>query len=153
MDPPVDELRRLYEISTTIAVVGCSSHWPKPSCVVPAYLQSESYRIIPVNPHEDRVLGEDCLASLDELTEPVDIVNVFRPADEAPAIAEDAVAVRAKCLWLQSGIVSSQARLFAEASGLAYVEDRCIGTTHGELGLGPGVKAWKEAEIRRRGLT
>jgi predicted CoA-binding protein len=113
-------------------------------------MQSEAYRIIPVNPHEESVLGVACVPSLDELTEPVDIVNVFRPADEAPAIALEAAQIGARCLWLQTGIVSEGARRIAAANGLAYVEDRCIGITHGELRLGPGVKAWREAQEAHR---
>jgi predicted CoA-binding protein len=146
------ELLELYREASTIAVVGCSLDWSKPAAVVPAYMQSEGYRIIPVNPNETEMLGESCVASLDEIDEPPDIVNVFRPADEAPAIAHAAVALGARCLWLQTGIVSAEARSIAEAGGLSYMEDRCIGISFGELGCGIGVAAWKAEEQARRAV-
>ena len=138
-----DELRELYEGSRTIAVVGCSAHWPKPPHVVPAYMQSEGFRILPVNPNEAELLGEPCVGSLEQISEPVDIVDVFRPADEAPALAHAAVALGARCFWLQTGIVSEEAAAIAAAGGLVVVMDDCIGITYGELGLGAGVAAWK----------
>jgi hypothetical protein len=146
------ELLELYRDASTMAVVGCSLNWAKPSAVVPAYMQSEGYRIIPVNPNETELLGEPCVGSLDEVDEPVDIVDVFRPADEAPAIARAAVELGARCLWLQTGIVSPEARAIAEAAGISYVEDRCIGISFGELGCGTGVAAWKAAEEARRAV-
>jgi uncharacterized protein len=146
MTMPDADLRRLYAEARTIAVVGCSpiSRWPKPSAVVPAYMQAQGYQIVPVNPHENEVLGEHAFPSLAEVPEVVDIVDVFRPANEAPAIAQAAVEMRARYLWLQTGIVSDEAREIAEAGGLAIVMDLCIGITHGELGLGPGVAAWRK---------
>lgn len=138
-----DELRELYAASKTVAVVGCSSRWPKPSHVVPAYMQSEGFRIAPVNPNEAELLGEPCLDSLEDVTEQVDIVDVFRPAPEAPALAHTAVALGARCLWLQTGIVSDEAARIATDGGLIVVMDDCIGITYGELGLGQGVTAWK----------
>ena len=144
--PPEDELRRLYAESRTIAVVGCSGQWPKPSHVVPAYMQVEGYRIVPVNPNEEELLGERCVASLEDVSEPVDIVNVFRPAPEAPAIARAAVALGARSLWIQNGIFSLEAARIAAAGGLAVVMDSCIGIMHGDLGLGIGVTAWKAAQ-------
>ena len=142
----------LYREASTIAVVGCSLNWAKPSAVVPAYMQSEGYRIIPVNPNETELLGEPCVASLDEIGEPVDIVNVFPPAVEALTIARAAVELGARCLWLQTGIVSPEARAIAEAAGLSYMEDKCIGISYGELGCGIGVAAWKAAEEARRAV-
>jgi predicted CoA-binding protein len=145
-----DELRRLYAETSTIAVVGCSTAWPKPGCVVPAYMQAQGYRILPVNPHESEVLGEPSVPTLADVTEPVDLVDVFRPAAEAPAIAAAAVALGARYLWLQTGIVSEEAREIAEAGGLEVVMDLCIGITHGDLGLGPGVGAWKAEQEAAR---
>jgi predicted CoA-binding protein len=98
---------------------------------------------LPVNPHETEVLGEPAVPSLADVRESVDIVDVFRPADEAPAIAQAAVDLGARCLWLQTAIVSEEALTIAEAGGLMVVMDQCIAITHGELGLGPGVAAWK----------
>jgi len=143
--PPDEELRRLYAESRTIAVVGCSGQWPKPSHVVPAYMQAEGYRIVPVNPYEEELLGEPCVASLADVAEPVDIVNVFRPAPEAPAIAQAAVELGARCLWIQNGIVSDEAAYIAAEAGLTVAMDCCIGIVHGEIGLGIGVTAWKAA--------
>ena len=143
--PPEDTLRRLYAESTTIAVVGCSGQWPKPSHVVPAYMQTEGYRIFPVNPGEDELLGEPCVARLEDISEPVDVVNVFRLAPEVPAIARSAVELGARCLWIQNGIESEEGAAIASEGGLVVVMGVCIGIVHGDLGLGPGVTAWKAA--------
>ena len=147
-EPSQDDLRKLYAEAKTIAVVGCSSRsrWPKPSAVVPAYMQAHGFRIVPVNPHETEILGEPAVASLADLREPVDIVDVFRPADEAPAIAQAAVDLGARYLWLQTGIVSQEARDVAEAGGLTVVMDQCIAITYADLRLGPAVPAWKAAQ-------
>jgi predicted CoA-binding protein len=133
------ELRSLYREDSTIAVVGASVTELKPGHFVPSYLQGQGLRIVPVNPRHEEVLGERCYPSLRDVAFQVDVVEVFRPADEAPAIAEDAVAIGARCLWLQVGIISEEAAEIAEAHGLAVVMDRCMGVMHGELGLGPGV--------------
>jgi len=133
-----EELRDLYEETSTIAVVGCSANPDKPANKVPRYLQDVGYRIMPVNPREEMILGERSPDALGEVDVPVDLVVVFRPADEAPQIAADAVSVGARALWLQDGIVSEEARRVAEDGGLTVVMDRCVARTHGELGLGPG---------------
>lgn len=147
-EPSEADLRRLYAEAKTIAVVGCSpiSRWPKPSAVVPAYMQAHGYRILPVNPFETEMLGEPAVPALADLQEPVDIVDVFRPAAEAPAIAQAAVDLGARYLWLQTGIVSEEARQIAEAGGLTVVMDQCIAITYADLGLGPGVPAWKAVQ-------
>ena len=147
-EPSLDDLRTLYAEAKTIAVVGCSprSRWPKPSAVVPAYMQAHGYRIVPVNPYETEILGEPAVASLADLREPVDVVDVFRPADETPAIAQAAVDLGARYLWLQTGIVSEEARSIAEAGGLTVVMDQCIAITYADLGLGPAVPAWKAVQ-------
>jgi predicted CoA-binding protein len=147
-EPSQDDLRKLYAETKTIAVVGCSprSRWPKPSAVVPAYMQAHGYRIIPVNPNVTEALGEPAVASLADLQEPVDVVDVFRPADEAPGIAQAAVELGARYLWLQTGIVSEEARSIAEAGGLTVVMDQCIAITYADLGLGPAVPAWKAVQ-------
>jgi uncharacterized protein len=140
-----DELRRLYEETSTIAVVGCSDDELKSGNYVPRYLQSQGYRIVPVNPRHSELLGERCYPSLEEVDVPVDTVDVFRPAREAPDIARGAVAIGARYLWLQEAIVSEEAEQIAKDGGLGVVMDRCLGIVHGELGLGPGVKAWLES--------
>ena len=136
--PPLDDLRRIYADTKTIAVVGASPDPSKRAHVVPAYLQQQGYRIIPVNPNHEEVLGETAYPTLLDIPEPVDVVDVFRPADEAPDIAEDAVEIGAHVLWLQLGIVSEEAQETASASGLDFVMDECMGVMHAKLGLGPG---------------
>jgi predicted CoA-binding protein len=131
-------LSRIYADSRTIAVVGASSDPAKASHHIPAYLQSQGYRILPVNPHGGEIFGEHVFRSLTEITEPVDVVDVFRPAREAPEIARQAVAIGARVLWLQLGIESEPAREIAESAGLTVVMNRCMGATHRWMGLGPG---------------
>lgn len=136
--PPLDDLRRIYADTKTIAVVGASPDPAKRAHVVPAYLQEQGYRIIPVNPNRDEVLGEKAYPTLLDIPEPVDLVEVFRPAEEAAGIAKDAVAIGADVLWLQVGIVSDEAAETAGEAGLDVVMDHCMGVMHAKLGLGPG---------------
>jgi predicted CoA-binding protein len=119
--------KEILERSTTVAVVGLSRHPNKAAHAVPAMLAAAGFRIIPVNPHATALLGRRAFARLEDVPGPVDLVVVFRPADEAPSIARQAVAIGAKALWLQTGIRSDEARAIAEDAGLAYVEDRCTG--------------------------
>ena len=109
----------------TIAVVGASRDPSKAGGSVPAGLQRRGFRIIPVNPFADELFGEKVFHSLLEIKDPVDIVDVFRPARDAPAIARDAAAIGAKALWLQLDIRSEEARRVAETAGMDYVEDEC----------------------------
>jgi len=125
-DPITDLLRN----SRTIAVVGLSSNPRRPSHEVAAYLQSAGYRIIPVNPNESEVLGEKSYARLEDIREPVDIVDVFRRPEEVPPIADSAIAVKAKALWLQQGITNDAAAEKAHAAGLLVIEDACILIEH-----------------------
>ncbi|MGB9732443.1 MAG: CoA-binding protein [Candidatus Micrarchaeia archaeon] len=113
-----------------IAVVGCSREEGKPSHDVPAYLQSVGYRIIPVNPYADTILGEKAYKSLLDIKEPVDVVDVFRPAKEALDIARQAAEIKAKALWLQEGIFSSEAEAYAKEHGLLFVQNRCMMKSH-----------------------
>jgi uncharacterized protein len=139
MDPALrEQLLRIYADTKTIAVVGASADPSKPAHQIPRYLQSQGYRILPVNPRGGELLGEAVARSLAEVDGPVDVVDVFRPAEEAPGIARQAIAVGAKVLWLQLGIESEEAKRLAEAAGLTVVMNRCMGAAHGELGLGPG---------------
>jgi predicted CoA-binding protein len=133
-----EQLARIFAETQTIAVVGASGDPSKPAHRIPRYLQSQGYRIVPVNPRGGELLGEPVARSLSEVDVPVDVVEVFRPAEETPQIAREAVKVGAKVLWLQLRIESEEARQVAEAAGLAVVMDRCMGEMHGELGLGPG---------------
>src|SRR5579862_66074 len=105
----------------TIAVVGASKDPMKPGSTIPTEMQRHGFRIIPVNPSAETLFGERVYKTLEAIPEPVDVVNVFRPAEEAPAIARQAVAIGAKAIWLQTGIESEEARAIAEAGGLAFV--------------------------------
>lgn len=139
LDPAVRErFLEIYRTARTIAVVGASGDESKPSNEIPAYLQSQGYRIVPVNPRGGTLFGEHVYRSLDEVDVPIDVVDVFRPADEAPGIARQAVALGAAVLWLQWGIESEEARQIAEAAGLTVVMNRCMGVMHQVVGLGPG---------------
>jgi len=137
-NPPVEKLLEIYRDTKTIAVVGASGDERKPGQSIPAYLQSQGYRIIPVSPKGGEILGKKVYSSLREIPDPVDVVQVFRPSEETPAIAAEAVAIGAKVLWLQSTISSEEAERIARAGGLEVVMDRCMGATHRDLGLGPG---------------
>jgi uncharacterized protein len=133
-----EQLARIYAETKTIAVVGISRYPFKPAQRIPKYLQEQGYRIRPVNPRGGSVLGEPVARSLAEVDGPVDVVDVFRPAEEAPRIARQAIDIGAKVLWLQEGIESQEAKRIAEAAGLTVVMNRCMGETHAELGLGRG---------------
>ena len=139
-----ERLLRIYAQTRTIAVVGASADASKAAHQIPRYLQRQGYRILPVNPRGGELFGERVFRSLAEIDVPVDVVEVFRPPQEAPEIARQAVAIGAKVLWLQLGIVSEEARQVAEAAGLTVVMDRCMGATHALLGLGPGPDTHEE---------
>ena len=117
----------------TIAVVGASPDPSRTSNRVMHYLQGAGFRCIPVNPNAAEVLGERCYPSLRDVPEPVDFVDVFRRAEYCTAVAEDAVAIGTRALWLQLGIRNAEARRIAEAAGLDYVEDACTLVVHRRL--------------------
>ncbi len=127
-------LRTLLESSRTVAIVGLSTDREKASSKIAEVLIDAGYDVIPVHPKATEILGRTAFASLADIPVPVDIVDVFRPAEEAPGIAQQAVAIGAKTLWLQLGIASEQARITAEGAGLDYIEDTCIGATTQRLG-------------------
>jgi predicted CoA-binding protein len=114
----------------SIAVVGASPQAGRPSYGVMAYLLRAGYRVVPVNPLADEVLGLRCLGSLAELDEPVDLVDVFRRPEHCAAVARETVAAGAGALWLQLGIASAEARQVAEEAGLDYVENACTAVVH-----------------------
>lgn len=116
---------QVLERATTIAVVGASRDPNKAGGSVPAGLQRRGFRIIPINPYADTLFGERVYRSLLDVPEPVDLVDVFRPAADAPEIARQAVAIGAKALWLQLDLRSEEAKRIAESAGLDYVEDEC----------------------------
>ena len=128
-NPSDDAIRKILESARTIAMVGASSKPDRPSHEVMQILLEAGFRVIPVNPGETEVLGQKAVPSLDAITEKVDIVDVFRKADDTPAIADDAVKMKARVLWLQLGIASNDAAARATAGGLTVVMDRCIGQT------------------------
>jgi predicted CoA-binding protein len=127
------EIRQLLTSAKTIAVVGLSSNPWRASHGVAEYMQSKGYRVIPVNPRETAVLGQPAVASLDEVEEPVDIVNVFRRPEFVPEIVSAAIRKRPRCVWMQMGVVHEEAARGAEEQGLLVVMDRCIMREHARL--------------------
>ncbi|MGI9493394.1 MAG: CoA-binding protein [Geminicoccaceae bacterium] len=128
-------IKQILRDVKTIAAVGLSANDMRPSYFSALYLQNKGYKIIPINPRYagDPILGETTLASLDELLEPPDMVQVFRRSDEAPAVAEDAIRIGAKVLWMQLGVRHEGAAKTAEEAGLKVVMDRCPKIEYGRL--------------------
>jgi predicted CoA-binding protein len=125
-----DAVAQILRGAKTIAVVGLSSNPMRASHGVAEYLKSAGYRIIPVNPNEAEVLGEKAYARLEDVPEPVDIVDVFRRAEEVPAVAESAIRIGAKVLWMQLGIENAEAAEKAREAGLVVVENACLLVEH-----------------------
>ena len=127
----MDELvEKILEETETIAVVGMSSRRSRAGYYVPAYLQRQGYRIIPVNPYEDEILGEKVYPELEAVPEPVDLVLLFRRSDQVPPHVEEAIAIGADAVWMQSGIINEAAAQKARAAGLDVVMDRCMMVEH-----------------------
>ena len=133
--PTLDELRQILATTRTIAVVGLSDKPDRPSHAVVAYLQQQGYRIIPVNPNLAEVLGKKAYPSVRDIPEPVDVVDIFRRAEDVPPIVEDAIAKGAKVVWMQLGIINEVAAARADAAGLKVVMDTCMEVTHRALRL------------------
>jgi predicted CoA-binding protein len=133
--------RQILEESVTIAVVGASRDPAKPAHTVPAQMLRFGWRIIPVNPYADELWQQRAYPLLNEIPEPVDLVNVFRPSADATAVVRQAVAIRARAVWLQQGIVSPEGRRMAEEAGIDYVEDACIAVVRASAGLTRNVQA------------
>jgi predicted CoA-binding protein len=133
MNEDINTLRRILKQSKSIAVVGLSANWWRPSYFAAKYLQAHGYRIIPVNPQYREILGEKCYPSLRELPFKVDVVDCFRKSEEIPAIADDAIAIGAKVLWMQLGVINQEAARKAAAAGLDVIMDRCMKIEHGRL--------------------
>ncbi len=125
-----DAILELLKKYKTIAVVGLSSNPMRPSFGVTEYMQGAGYRIIPVNPNEKEVLGEKSYARLEEVPEKIEIVNVFRRAEEVPRVVESAIRIGAKVVWMQQGIENEEAAEKAAAAGLVTIEDACILVEH-----------------------
>jgi uncharacterized protein len=133
MTAPEPDWEQIYHIlrdARTIAVVGFTDKTDRPNHTIPAYLQSVGYRIIPVNPRLTEALGETTYASVSDIPEAVDVVQIFRPSEAVPPIVEEAVAKGVKVVWMQPGIVHPEAAARAEAAGLQVVMDLCMGVTH-----------------------
>jgi len=120
----------ILEHARTVAVVGLSPNPERPSHDIAKYLQEHGYRIIPVNPTVDEVLGERSYPTLRAIPEPVDVVQVFRKAEDVPSIVDDAIAIGAKVVWMQPGIVHEESAERARGAGLQVVMDRCMRATH-----------------------
>ena len=125
----------LFKTAKTIAVVGMSPKRIRPSYGVSQYMQDQGYRIIPVNPGHagSEILGETVYARLEDIAEPVDIVDVFRQSDAVPEVVESAIRIGAKCVWLQEGVIHEEASQRAEAAGIFVVRDSCILKEHHKL--------------------
>ncbi|HUC93364.1 MAG TPA: CoA-binding protein [Paenibacillus sp.] len=125
-NPSREEIKEILQSSDTIAVVGLSDNPERTSYMVSQAMQAKGYRIVPVNPNAETILGEKSYASLRDIPFPVDIVNVFRRSEHCAPVAEEAAAIRAKTLWLQLGIVNEHAAEIASGGGLNVIMDRCI---------------------------
>jgi uncharacterized protein len=148
-------LRDILGSVKTIAMVGASTNWNRPSYFVFKYLQGKGYRVIPVNPGSagESLLGETVVATLEEIADPVDMVDIFRKSEAAGAITDEAIAIGAKVVWMQIGVRDAAAAARAEAAGLKVVMNRCPkiewGRLHGELGWG-GINSGIISSRRRK---
>jgi predicted CoA-binding protein len=133
MQDDITALRRILQSSRTIAVVGLSAEWHRPSYFAAKYMQAKGYRIVPVNPRYEQILGERCYARLEDIPAPVDIVDVFRRTEDVGQIADSAIAIGARCLWQQIGVKNLEADAKAHAAGLDAVMDRCVKIEHARL--------------------
>ncbi len=128
-----DDVQRILKQTKIIAVVGLSDKPDRDSYQIASYLQQQGYRIIPVNPRIKEVLGEKAYPSLRDVPDPVDVVDIFRRSEDVPPIVEDAIAIGAKVVWMQAGIVNEEAAARAEAAGLTVIMDACMRSAHRTL--------------------
>jgi predicted CoA-binding protein len=137
MNDDIPTLRRILRDCRRIAVVGLSADWHRPSNFAANYMQQHGYRVVPVNPRYAaegrRVLGEDCVARLEDIDGPIDLVDVFRRTEDVLPIARSAVAIGAKALWQQIGVINHEADALVRAAGLDSVMDRCVKIEHARL--------------------
>jgi predicted CoA-binding protein len=142
-DKPVSTEQSILQSARTVAIVGLSADRKKPSYGVGRYLKGRGYTIIPVNPREDRILGEESYVSLAEIPVPVDVVDIFRRSEKVPGVVEDAIRIGAKAVWMQEEVVNEEAAARAQEAGLQVVMDKCMKKEHqrmcGEEPLPPGV--------------
>lgn len=128
-----EDVQRILKTTKTIAVVGLSDKPDRDSYQIASYLQQQGYKIIPVNPRIKEVLGEKAYPSLRDVPEPIDVVDIFRRSEDVPPIVDDAIAIGAKVIWMQAGIVNEEAAARAEAAGLAVIMDACMRSAHRTL--------------------
>ena len=133
MTDDISSLRRILRECRTIAVVGLSAEWHRPSYFVAKYLQQHGKRIVPVNPRYAEVLGERCYPSLREIEFPVDMIDVFRRSDDVLSVAHQAIEIKARCLWQQIGVVNLEADRLAREAGMDSVMNRCVKIEHARL--------------------
>ena len=133
----IEQIRRILHEVRTIAVVGLSAEWHRPSFFAAKYMQDHGYRIVPVNPRyanaSTDVLGEHCYAALTDIPFPVDMVDVFRRTEDVLPIAQQAIQIGAKCLWQQIGVMNLEADALAREAGMDSVMDRCVKIEHGRF--------------------
>jgi predicted CoA-binding protein len=129
----IQTLRRVLTDNRTIAVVGLSAKWYRPSYFAAKYLLDHGYRVIPVNPGQDSILGQTCYPSVSAIPEPIDVVDIFRRPDGVPPIVDEAIAVGARAVWMQIGVVHEQAAEKAQDAGLDIVMDRCMKIEYARL--------------------
>ena len=131
--PDIPALRRILRGNRTVAMVGLSANWYRPSYFAASYLQRHGYRVIPVNPNYDEVLGEKCYPDLASIPDAVDVVDLFQRPERVLPFAHQAVAIGARVLWMQLGVVNEEAAALARDAGLAVVMDRCMKIEHARL--------------------
>ena len=143
MDKSISTEEKILRSSKVVAIVGLSADRKKPSYGVAQYLKGHGYRVIPVNPREQEILGEKSYASLTEIPEPVDVVDIFRRSERAAGVVEESIGIGAKAVWMQEEVVNDEAAAMARGSGLDVVMDKCMKKEHqrmcGEEPLPPGV--------------
>ena len=127
----IQTLRRILKESKIIAIVGLSAQWHRPSNFAAKYMIDHGYTVIPVNPQYEEVLGQKCYKSLRDIPGPVDMVDCFRKSGDIPPLADEAIAIRAKVLWMQIGVINEAAAEKARAAGLEVIMDRCVKIEHG----------------------
>ncbi len=129
----IETIKRILSDYKTIAVVGLSGKWNRPSHFAAKYMKQHGYKIIPVNPSYDEILGEKCYPSLLDIPEPVDIVDIFRRSEDVPPIVEDAITIGAKVVWMQLTVEHEEAAARAREAGLEVIMDRCVKIEHGRF--------------------
>lgn len=133
MNDDIPTIRRILKENHTIAMVGLSADWYRPSFFAAKYLQDHGFRVIPVTPRYEEILGEKCYPRLADIPDKIDVVDCFRRAEEIPAIAEQAIEVGARVLWMQLGIVNEEAARLAEQAGLEVIMNRCMKIEYARL--------------------